>query len=67
MGFAFVEPEAEDFPPILIYILVGYLIYLLRYFVINEGRKYTVSAFSTSVIMSTVDLIMYDQQVGGWF
>tara|TARA_B100000945_G_scaffold242785_1_gene199001 strand:+ start:316 stop:888 length:573 start_codon:yes stop_codon:yes gene_type:complete len=67
MGFAFVEPEAEGFPPIIIYILVGYLIYLLRYFVVNEGRKYTVSAFSTSVILSTVGVGMYDQQVGGWF
>ena len=33
----------------------------------NEGRKYTVSAFSTSVIVSSIGAGMYDSQVGGWF
>ena len=48
-------------------ILVVYLLFLLQYFVVNEGRKYTVSAFSISVIMSTVAVVIYDQQVGGHF
>lgn len=68
VGFAFVEPEAEGFlPPIVMWLLIGYLIYLLRYFVANEGRKYTVSAFSTSVLVSTVGAGVYETQVGGWF
>ena len=70
IGFAFVDSEPDESEigvTTVICILVGYLLYLLRYFVINEGRKYTVSAFSISVILSTVGVIMYDQQVGGWF
>ena len=68
LGYAFVEPEAEGFlPPIVVWLLIGYLIYLLRYFVANEGRKYTVSAFSTSVLVSTVGAGVYETQVGGWF
>ena len=70
IGFAFVDSEPDESEigvTTVICILVGYLLYLLRYFVTNEGRKYTVSAFSISVIMSTVGVIMYDQQVGGWF
>ena len=70
IGFAFVDSEPDESEigvTTVICILVGYLLYLLRYFVTNEGRKYTVSAFSISVILSTVGAIMYDQQVGGWF
>lgn len=70
IGFAFVDSEPDESEigvTTVICILVGYLLYLLRYFVINEGRKYTVSAFSISVILSTVGVIIYDQQVGGWF
>jgi hypothetical protein len=70
LGVAFVDPEPdedESWELIGPFILVVYLLFVIRYFVINEGRKYTVSAFSTSVIMSTVGLVMYDQQVGGWF
>ena len=70
IGFAFVDSEPDESEigvTTVICILVGYLLYLLRYFVINEGRKYTVSAFSISVIMSTVGVITYDQQVGGGF
>ena len=68
VGFAFVEPEAEGFlPPIVMWLLIGYLAYLLRFFVANEGRKYTVSAFSTSVLVSTVGAGVYETQVGGWF
>ena len=70
IGFAFVDSEPDESEigvTTVICILVGYLLYLLRYFVINEGRKYTVSAFSISVIMSTVGVIIYDQQVGGGF
>ena len=68
VGFAFVEPEAEGFlPPIVMWLLIGYLVYLLRFFVANEGRKYTVSAFSTSVLVSTVGAGVYETQVGGWF
>ena len=69
-GFAFIDSEpdeSESGAATVIWILVGYLLYLLRYFVVNEGRKYTVSAFSVSVILSTVGAITYDQQVGGWF
>ena len=69
-GFAFIDSEPderESGTATVIWILVGYLLYLLRYFVVNEGRKYTVSAFSVSVILSTVGAITYDQQVGGWF
>ena len=69
-GFAFIDSEpdeSESRTATVIWILVGYLLYLLRYFVVNEGRKYTVSAFSVSVILSTVGAITYDQQVGGWF
>ena len=69
-GFAFIDSEpdeSESGTATVIWILVGYLLYLLRYFVVNEGRKYTVSAFSVSVILSTVGAITYDQQVGGWF
>ena len=67
MEFAFVEPEGEGFPPIVMYSLVGYLLYLLRYFVVNEEKKYTVSAFSISVMVSTVVIVTYDQRVGGHF
>ena len=69
-GVAFVdlEPdESEIGATTVLYILIGYLIYLLRHFVVNEGRKYTISAFSISVILATVGAITYDQQVGGWF
>ena len=69
-GFAFIDSEpdeSESGTATVIWILVGYLLYLLRYFVVNEGRRYTVSAFSVSVILSTVGAITYDQQVGGWF
>ena len=69
-GFAFIDSEpdeSESGTATVILILVGYLLCLLRYFVVNEGRKYTVSAFSVSVILSTVGAITYDQQVGGWF
>ena len=67
MEFAFVEPEGEGFAPIVMYSLVGYLLYLLRYFVVNEEKKYTVSAFSISVMVSTVVIVTYDQRVGGHF
>ncbi len=67
MEFAFVELEAEGFPFIVMYSLVGYLLYLLRFFVVSEEKKYTVSAFSISVMVSTVAIVTYDQQVGGHF
>ena len=69
-GVAFVDSEPDESEigaTTVLYILIGYLIYLLRHFVVNEGRKYTISAFSISVILATVGAIMYDQQVGGWF
>ena len=69
-GFAFVDSEPDESElgaTTVICILIGYLVYLLRHFVVNEGRKYTISAFSMSVILATVGAIMYDQQVGGWF
>tara|TARA_B100000287_G_C20601096_1_gene768124 strand:- start:47 stop:685 length:639 start_codon:yes stop_codon:yes gene_type:complete len=70
VGVLFVdsEPDEEDFWEFFgPCILVLYLLFLIRYFVVNEGRKYTVSAFSTSVILSTIGAGMYDTQVGGWF
>ena len=69
-GFAFVDSEPDESElgaTTVICILIGYLVYLLRHFVVNEGRKYTISAFSMSVILATVGAGMYDQQVGGWF
>ena len=69
-GFVFVDSEPDESElgaTTVICILIGYLVYLLRHFVVNEGRKYTISAFSMSVILATVGAIMYDQQVGGWF
>ena len=70
MGDLFVdaEPDEEEFWEFFgPCILVVYLLFLIRYFVANEGRKYTVSAFSTSVILSFIGAGMYDSQVGGWF
>ena len=70
LGIAFVDSEPdEDEQSELIWplILVVYLLFVIRYFVANEGRKYTVSAFSSSVIIATVAGGIYDHQVGGWF
>ena len=70
LGIAFVDSEPdEDEQSELIWplILVVYLLVVIRYFVANEGRKYTVSAFSSSVIIATVAGGIYDHQVGGWF
>ena len=70
LGIAFVDSEPdEDEQSELIgpLILVVYLLFVIRYFVANEGRKYTVSAFSTSVILATVACSIYEVQVGGWW
>ena len=70
LGVAFVDPEPdedESWELIGPSILVVYLLFVIRYFVANEGRKYTVSALSTSVIVATVAYGIYEQQVGGWF
>jgi hypothetical protein len=70
LGIAFVDSEPdEDEQSELIgpLILVVYLLFVIRYFVTNEGRKYTVSAFSTSVILATVACSIYEVQVGGWW
>ncbi len=70
LGIAFVDSEPdEDEQSELIWplILVVYLLFVIRYFVANEGRKYTVSAFSTSVILATVTCSIYEVQVGGWW
>ena len=70
LGVAFVDPEPdedESWELIGPSILVVYLLFVIRYFVANEGRKYTVSAFSTSVIVATIAYGIYEQQVGGWF
>ena len=70
LGIAFVDSEpdedeqSESIGPL---ILVVYLLFVIRYFVANEGRKYTVSAFSTSVILATVACSIYEVQVGGWW
>ena len=70
LGIAFVDSEPdEDEQSELIgpLILVVYILFVIRYFVTNEGRKYTVSAFSTSVILATVACSIYEVQVGGWW
>ena len=70
LGIAFVDSEPdEDEQSELIWplILVVYLLFVIRYFVANEGRRYTVSAFSTSVILATVACSIYEVQVGGWW
>ena len=70
LGIAFVDSEPdEDQQSELIgpLILVVYLLFVIRYFVANEGRRYTVSAFSTSVILATVACSIYEVQVGGWW
>ena len=70
LGIAFVDSEpdedeqSESIGPL---ILVVYLLFVIRYFVANEGRRYTVSAFSTSVILATVACSIYEVQVGGWW
>ncbi len=62
------EPDEEEFWEFIgPCIFIVYLLFLIRYFVVNEGRKYTVSAFSTSIILSAIAVINYDHQVGGWF
>lgn len=70
LGIAFVDSEPdEDEQSELIgpLILVVYLLFVIRYFVANKGRRYTVSAFSTSVILATVACSIYEVQVGGWW
>ena len=67
LEFAFSDSESEVGATIVFCILVGYLLFLLRYFVVNEGRKYTVSAFSISAILSSIGYGMYVERVGGWF
>ena len=67
LEFAFSDSKSEVHETILYCIIVVYLIFLLRYFVTNEGRRYTVSAFSISVTLSTFAWGYYDSQVGGWF
>jgi len=70
LGIAFVDSEpdedeqSESIGPL---ILVVYLLFVIRYFVANEGRRYTVSAFSTSVILATIACSIYEVQVGGWW
>ena len=70
LGIAFVDSEpdedeqSESIGPL---ILVVYLLLVIRYFVANEGRRYMVSAFSTSVILATVACSIYEVQVGGWW
>ncbi len=67
LEFAFSDSESEVGATIITCILVGYLLFLLRYFVVNEGRKYTVSAFSISAMLASVAYGIYTTKVGGWF
>ncbi len=67
LEFAFSDSESEVGATIVFCILVGYLLFLLRYFVVNEGRKYTVSVFSISAILSSIAYGIYTERVGGWF
>ena len=69
LGIAFVddEPDESEFWVTMGYwILTVYLLFLLRYFVTNEGRKYTVSSFSISVILSFLSSAMYLVEVDAW-
>lgn len=69
LGLAFVddEPDESEFWVTMGYcILVVYLLFLLRYFVTNEGRKYTVSSFSISVILSFISSAMYLVEADAW-
>ena len=67
LNFAFSDSESETDETIVLSILVIYLLYLIKYFVANEGRRYTVSAFSISATLSSFAWGYYDSQVGGWF
>ncbi len=67
LEFAFSDSESEVGATIMFFILVGYILFLLGYFVTNEGRKYTVSAFSISAILASIADGMYTARVGGWF
>ncbi|RAH13197.1 MAG: hypothetical protein CMB05_002205, partial [Methanobacteriota archaeon] len=67
LNFAFSDSESETDETIVLSILVVYLLYLIKYFVANEGRRYTVSAFSISATVSSFAWGYYDSQVGGWF
>lgn len=70
LSIAFVDPEPdedESWELIGPSILVVYLLFVVRYFVVDEGRKYTVSAFSSSVVVATIAGSIYEVQVGGWW
>ncbi len=67
LNFAFSDSESETDETIVLSILVVYILYLIKYFVANEGRRYTVSAFSISATVSSFAWGYYDSQVGGWF
>ena len=66
LKFAFSNSEKNGFT-IMFCIFVGYLLFLIRFFVVNEGRKYSVSAFSISALLSTIACGIYTTRVGGWF
>ena len=67
LNFAFSDSESETDEIIVFSILVVYLLYLVKYFVTNEGRRYTASTFSISATVSSFAWGYYDSQVGGWF
>lgn len=61
------DSESETDETIVFCILVAHLLYSIQYFVANEGRRYTVSAFSISATLASFAWGYYDSQVGGWF
>ena len=67
LNFAFIDNPSESANRLMLCIFFGYLLFLIRYFVVNEGRKYTVSAFSISAVLSTIACGRYTTRVGGWF
>ena len=61
------DSESETDETIVFCILVAHLLYSIQYLVANEGRRYTVSAFSISATLASFAWGYYDSQVGGWF
>lgn len=67
--FAFSDSENEATKSlwIVLCILIVYLVFVSKYFVENEGKKYTISSFAISVILSAAAYGYYESQVGNFF
>ena len=66
-AFSDSENEATNTFWVVLSILIVYLIFLSKYFVENEGNRYTFSSFAISVILSAAAYGYYESQVGSWF